>query len=76
MRFYKCRICCHCNSTDVVRNGKNNGIQRYLCTNCISRFIGVGSVDDVGETDEFFFKYPYKGTKPVNIPRPSRKRAK
>ena len=135
MRFSKGRVCCHCNGTDVVRNGKRNGVQRYLCRNCkksfcdltnsatyrskktvdkwlkyakcmlngysvrksaeeveiniatsfywrhkilncISAFLGVGSVDGVVEADEVFFAYSYKGTKPENIPRPSRKRGK
>ena len=135
MRFSKGRVCCHCNGTDVVRNGKSNGVQRYLCRsckksfsdltnsatyrskktldkwlryakcmlngysirksaeeveiniatsfywrhkilNCISEFLGVGSVDGVVEADEVFFAYSYKGTKPTNMPRPSRKRGK
>lgn len=135
MRFSKVRVCCHCNGTDVVRNGKRNGVQRYLCRNChrsfsdltysatyrskktldkwlryakcmlsgysirksaeeveiniatsfywrhkilncISEFLGVGSVDGVVEADEVFFAYSYKGTKPNNMPRPSRKRGK
>lgn len=135
MRFSKGRVCCHCNGTNVVRNGKNNGVQRYLCRgcnksfsdltssatyrskkgldkwlkyarcmlngysirkcaeivkiniatsffwrhkllNCISDFLGVGSVDGVVEADEVFFAYSYKGTKPSNMPRPSRKRGK
>ena len=38
MRFSKGRVCCHCNGTDVVRNGKRNGVQRYLCRNCNSSF--------------------------------------
>lgn len=135
MRFSKGRVCCHCNGTDVVRNGKRNGVQRYLCRNCkksfsdltnsatyrskmgldkwlkyakcmlngysirksaeeveiniatsfywrhkilncISEFLGVGSVDGVVEADEVFFAYSYKGTKPANMPRPSRKRGK
>ena len=28
------------------------------------------------EADEVFFAYSYKGTKPINMPRPSRKRGK
>ena len=135
MRFSKGRVCCHCNGTDVVRNGKRNGVQRYLCRNCkksfcdltnsatyrskktldkwlkyakcmlndysirksakeveiniatsfywrhkilncISAFLGVGSVDGVVEAYEVFFAYSYKGTKPENMPRPSRKRGK
>ena len=38
MRFSKGRVCCHCNGTDVVRNGKRNGVQRYLCRNCKKSF--------------------------------------
>ena len=38
MRFSKGRVCCHCNGTDVVRNGKNKGVQRYLCRNCHHSF--------------------------------------
>ena len=38
MRFSKGRVCCYCNGTDVVRNGKRNGVQRYLCRNCKKSF--------------------------------------
>lgn len=38
MRFSKGRVCCYCNGTDVVRNGKRNGVQRYLCSNCQRSF--------------------------------------
>lgn len=38
MKFSKGRVCCHCNGTDVVRNGKRNGVQRYLCRNCQKSF--------------------------------------
>lgn len=38
MRFSKGRVCCHCNGTDVVRNGKNKGVQRYLCRSCKKSF--------------------------------------
>lgn len=38
MRFSKGRVCCYCNGTDVVRNGKRNGVQRYLCRNCQRSF--------------------------------------
>ena len=41
-----------------------------------SEFLGVGSVDGVVEADEVFFAYSYKGTKPANMPRPSRKGGK
>lgn len=135
MRFANGRVCCHCNSDNVVRNGTYKGKQRYLCRNCqksfsnfthsatykskktidkwllyakcmingysvrksaeiveisigtsfywrhkilncISSFLGVGSVDGVIEADELFFAYSYKGTKTTNMPRPSRKRGK
>jgi len=49
---------------------------RHKILNCISEFLGVGSVDGVVEADEVFFAYSYKGTKPNNMPRPSRKRGK
>ena len=49
---------------------------RHKILNCISTFLGVGSVDGVVEADEVFFAYSYKGTKPANMPRPSRKRGK
>lgn len=38
MRFSKGRVCCHCGGTDVVRNGKNKGVQRYLCRECGKSF--------------------------------------
>ena len=49
---------------------------RHKLLNSISEFLGVGSVDGVVEADEVFFAYSYKGTKTVNMPRPSRKRGK
>lgn len=49
---------------------------RHKILNCISTFLGVGSVDGVVEADEVFFAYSYKGTKPANMPRPSRKGGK
>ena len=49
---------------------------RHKILNCISTFLGVGSVNGVVEADEVFFAYSYKGTKPANMPRPSRKRGK
>ena len=49
---------------------------RHKILNCISAFLGIGSVDGVVEADEVFFAYSYKGTKPINMPRPSRKRCK
>lgn len=135
MRFSKGKVCPHCKEEDILRNGKYNNKQRYICKNCrktftdftnsatynskktldkwikyakcmlngysirkcaeiveiniatsffwrhkllncISEFLGVGSVDGVVEADEVFFAYSYKGTKPINMPRPSRKRGK
>ena len=38
MRFSKGRVCCYCNGTDVARNGKRKGVQRYLCRNCNNSF--------------------------------------
>ena len=135
MRFSKGKVCPHCSSENILRNGKYNGKQRYICKdcrksfsdftnsatykskkgldkwmnyakcmlsgysirkcaeivginiatsfywrhkilNCISSFVGIGSVDGVVEADEVFFAYSYKGTKPVNMPRQSRKRGK
>ena len=134
MRFSKGKVCPHCKGEKILRNGKYNNKQRYICKNCektfsdftnsatynskkpldkwikyakcmlngysirkcaeiveiniatsffwrhkllncISEFLGVGSVDGV-VADEVFFAYSYKGTKPVNMPRPSRKRGK
>ena len=49
---------------------------RHKILNCISEFLGIGSVDGVVEADEVFFAYSYKGTKPANMPRPSRKGGK
>ena len=49
---------------------------RHKILNCISEFLGVGSVDGVVEADEVFFDYSYKGTKPASIPSPSCKRGK
>lgn len=135
MRFSKGKVCPHCKGEDILRNGKYNNKQRYICKNCrktftdftnsatynskkpldkwikyakcmlngysirkcaeiveiniatsffwrhkllncISEFLGVGSVDGVVEADEVFFAYSYKGTKHINMPRPSRKRGK
>lgn len=135
MRFSKGKVCPHYKEEDILRNGKYNNKQRYICKNCrktftdftnsatynskktldkwikyakcmlngysirkcaeiveiniatsffwrhkllncISEFLGVGSVDGVVEADEVFFAYSYKGTKPINMPRPSRKRGK
>jgi transposase-like protein len=41
MRFSKGRVCCHCVDTDVVRNGKNKGVQRYLCRTCHRSFFDL-----------------------------------
>lgn len=49
---------------------------RHKILNCISEFLGIGSVDGLVEADEVFFAYSYKGTKPTNMPRPSRHRGK
>lgn len=49
---------------------------RHKILNCISEFLGIGSVDGLVESDEVFFDYSYKGTKPTNMPRLSRKRGK
>ena len=49
---------------------------RRKILNCISEFLGIGSVDGVVKADEVFFAYSYKGTKPKNMTRPSRKRGK
>ncbi len=43
VRFSKGRVCCHCNGTNVVRNGKNNGVQRYLCKCCNKSFSDLTS---------------------------------
>ena len=49
---------------------------RHKILNCISAFLGIGSVDGVVEADEVFFAYSYKATKPINMTRPSHKRGK
>ncbi len=49
---------------------------RHKILNCISEFLGVSSIDGIVEADEVFFAYSYKGTKPSNMPRPSRKKDK
>lgn len=98
MRFSKGRVCCPCNSTDVIRNG----VKRYLCRNCKKSFSdltnsatyrskktlnkwlryakcmlnGFSIRKSAEEADEVFSAYSYKGTKPANMPRPSRKRGK
>lgn len=37
-RFSKGEVCPHCQSTYVVKNGKLNGKQRYLCRDCKKSF--------------------------------------
>lgn len=37
-RFSKGEICPHCQSTSIVKNGKLNGKQRYLCKSCKKSF--------------------------------------
>jgi len=49
---------------------------RHKILNCISTFLGVGSVDGVIEADEVFFAESFKGIKPSKMPRKSRKRGK
>lgn len=49
---------------------------RHKILNCISEFLGGGSVDGVVEADEVFLTYSYKGTKPQNMPRKLHKRGK
>ncbi len=38
IRFTKGEVCPHCNSTSVVKNGKLNGKQRYICKSCKKSF--------------------------------------
>lgn len=134
-RFSKGKVCPHCKSDKVSRNGKYNNKQRYICKDCnktftdftnsatynskktldmwlkyakcmiegysirksakivciniatsffwrhkildcISSFMGIGFVDGVIEADEVFFAESFKGTKPLKMPRESRKRGK
>ena len=49
---------------------------RHKILNCISEFLWIGSVDGIVESDEVFFAYSFKGTKPTDMPKPSRKRGK
>jgi hypothetical protein len=49
---------------------------RHKILNCISTFLGIGSVDGVIEADEVFFAESFKGTKPSKMPRKPRKRGK
>lgn len=49
---------------------------RHKILDCISTFLGKGYVDGVIEADEVFFAESFKGTKPSNMPRRSRKRGK
>ena len=37
-RFSKGEVCPHCQSTSVVKNGKLNGKQRYICKSCKKSF--------------------------------------
>ena len=37
-RFSKGEVCPHCQSTSIVKNGKLNGKQRYLCKSCKKSF--------------------------------------
>lgn len=37
-RFAKGEVCPHCNSNSVVKNGKLNGKQRYICKSCKKSF--------------------------------------
>ena len=37
-RFSKGQCCPHCESTSVVKNGKLNGKQRYVCRSCSKSF--------------------------------------
>lgn len=64
-------------STEEVKiNIATSFYWRHKILNCISEFMGIGFVDGVVEADEVFFAHSYKGTKPVNMPRPSRHRGK
>lgn len=64
-------------SAEIVKiNIATSFYWRHKILNCINEFLAIGSVDGVVETDEVFFAYSYKGTKPANMPRPSRKRGK
>lgn len=49
---------------------------RHKILDCISTFLGKGYVDGIIEADEVFFAESFKGTKPSNMPRHSRKRGK
>lgn len=49
---------------------------QHKILNCISTFLGVGSVDGVIEADEVFFTESFKGTKPSKMTRQPRKRGK
>ena len=37
-RFAKGKVCPHCNSESISRNGKYNGKQRYICKDCRKTF--------------------------------------
>jgi hypothetical protein len=49
---------------------------RHKILDCKNTFLGKGYVYGVVESDEVFFAESFKGTKPANIPRHSRKRGK
>lgn len=38
MRFSKGKVCLYCNCEDILRNGKYNNKQRYLCKYCGKTF--------------------------------------
>lgn len=38
MRFSKGKVCPHCKEEDILRNGKYNNKQRYICKNCRKTF--------------------------------------
>lgn len=49
---------------------------RHKILNCISSFLGIGSVEGVIEADEVFFAESFKGTRPSKMPRKAHKRGK
>ena len=44
----KCMICVNCGSSHTQKNGNHNGLQRYRCMNCNTRF-------DAGKYEENYF---------------------
>ena len=38
MRLSKGKVCPHCKGKDILRNGKYNGKQRYICRSCRKTF--------------------------------------